>query len=297
LNDAQSNEPWRSLYPFESHWCDVGGVNVHYLDEGEGHPAVMFHGNPTWSFMYRDLVAEVAGGGGRAVAIDNVGCGLSDKPQDYEYRLERHIDNAEALIESLELPEMDLVVHDWGGAIGFGYAARHPAKIRRIVVANSAAFLVDRCPLRIRCCRLPVFGTVAVRGFNAFVKAALRQATAHPERMPEAVRQGYLAPYDSFANRIATLRFVQDIPLSPKHPTWSTVTWLQKNLCKLAGKPMLVCWGMRDFCFTPDFLAKWLEYFPGAQVERYADAGHYLFEDAKPEVVSRVGAFLTGAGE
>lgn len=295
MNDIAEKPSWRELYPFAANWCEVPGGRIHYVDEGTGRATVMFHGNPTWSFMYRELISRTIADGGRAVAIDNMGCGLSDKPQDYAYRLQNHIDNAEAVIEKLGLDDMDLVVHDWGGAIGFGYAVRHPEKIRRLVVVNSAAFLIDRCPLRIRSCRLPLFGTFAVRCLNGFVRAALHSATAHPERLSQAVKDGYRAPYDSFANRIATLRFVQDIPMSPKHPTWKTVTDIQKGLCKLQDKPLFIGWGMRDFCFTPQFLDKWLEYFPAARVKRYADGGHYLFEDAGGDLNREISAFLGGA--
>lgn len=289
---SDDNATWRDLYPFASHWHEVEGGRIHYVDEGSGRAVVMFHGNPTWSFIYRDLISALAVSGSRAIAIDNLGCGLSDKPQDYPYRLANHIDNAETLLESLELDEMDLVVHDWGGAIGFGYAVRHPEKIRRLVVINSAAFLVDRCPLRIRVCRIPLFGSLAVRGFNAFARAALSHATAHPERLTDAVKAGYLAPYDSYANRIATLRFVQDIPLASRHPTWKTVTSIQKQLCRLIDRPMLICWGMRDFCFTTQFLDRWIEYFPEADVRRYPEDGHYLLEDAGEDVGEEVTEFL-----
>ena len=124
------------------------------------------------------------------------------------------------------------------------------------------------------------------------VRQADRGTAVRPKSMTEDVKAGYLAPYDSYRNRIATLRFVQDIPLSNRHPSWKTVADIQKGLCRLAGKPMKICWGMKDFCFNADFLEKWMAYFPGAQVSRYPDDGHYLFEDAGDKVVAEIAGFL-----
>ncbi|MDT8389523.1 MAG: alpha/beta fold hydrolase [Lentisphaeria bacterium] len=289
---VKNTADWRSLYPFQSHYFRVDGGDIHYVDEGEGRPVVMFHGNPTWSFMYRDMIKRVVADGGRAIAIDNLGCGLSDKPRKYPYRLQNHIANAEALLESLELSEMDIIAHDWGGAIGFGYAVRHPEKIRRMAAMNTAAFLSNHCPWRIRACKLPLFGSLAVRGFNAFAGAAVTMATTRPGGLEKQVKAGYLAPYDSFSTRIATLRFVQDIPLTPRHPTWPTILEIENRLPSLKTKPLSLCWGMRDFCFTPEFLDRWLAFFPAAQVRRFPACGHYLLEDAGDDVVREIAGFF-----
>jgi len=276
-----STPAWRQHYPFASNYLELGSQHrYHYVDEGAGEPVVMVHGNPTWSFYYRRVISLVAASA-RAVVPDHLGCGLSDKPQDYEYRLQQHIDNLETLLnDKLNLSGITLIVHDWGGAIGMGYAVRNPERIRRIVVLNTAAFLLPQCPLRIRLCRLPLFGTLAVRGFNAFARAAIYMASANAGNMPAEVRAGYLAPYNNYRNRIATLRFVEDIPLGPRHPSWKVVSAIQKKLHLLEDKPMLICWGKQDFCFTEDFLAIWQQYYPAAHTHLFADAGHYVLEDA-----------------
>ena len=130
---SQSASPdWRPLYPFASHYAVIAGGRQHYLDEGRGPAVVMLHGNPTWSFYYRNLVLALRDEH-RVIVPDHMGCGLSDKPQEYTYTLRQHIDNLEHLLdEELQVPEVDLVVHDWGGAIGMGYAVRHPERIRQI---------------------------------------------------------------------------------------------------------------------------------------------------------------------
>ncbi len=281
---AASREIWRDEYPFESCLLEVSpGVRMHYVDEGaaDGAPLVLLHGNPTWSFLYRHVIAQFRGQR-RVIAPDHVGCGLSDCPQDYSYRLDRHIANLEKLVDALGLREIDLGVHDWGGAIGFGLATRRPALIRRLVVFNTAAFASRRIPLSINVCRIPGFGALAIRGFNGFLRGALMRCARKP--LTAAARAGYLAPYPSWARRVAHLRFVQDIPMRPSHPSWPTLKQIEAGLPSLADKPMLICWGARDFCFNDSFLEGWKRRFPKAEVHRFADAGHFVLEDAREEI-------------
>jgi haloalkane dehalogenase len=222
-----------------------------------------------------------------------VGCGLSDKPQTYPYTLAQHIDNLERLLDALKLESIDLVLHDWGGAIGMGAALRKPSRVRKIVVLNTAAFLASRVPFRINVCKLPLFGALAIRGLNGFAGAAIYMAVAHRERMTRPVRVGLLAPYNSWKNRVANLRFVQDIPMKPRHPSWGTLKAIGDGIAQFRDRPMLICWGMKDWCFDESFLKMWIERFPNAAVERYADAGHYVLEDAHERIGPRVLEFLS----
>lgn len=250
----------------------------------------MLHGNPTWSFYYRDLILGLRDRY-RVIAPDHMGCGLSDKPQDYPYTLATHIDNVERLIDHLGLADFTLVVHDWGGAIGFGYAMRHAERVRRFVVFNTAAFL-GRVPLRILACRTPLLGALAVRGLNAFAGAAVVMACKNRARMTPDVKRGYLLPYDSWANRVAVHRFVQDIPTRPSHPTFPLLREIETALPQFRDRPTLICWGMRDFCFNEAFLDGWIARFPDAEVHRFAEAGHYVVEDAGEAIVRWMKDFL-----
>ncbi|HMO59090.1 MAG TPA: alpha/beta fold hydrolase, partial [Roseiflexaceae bacterium] len=263
----------RSIYPFESHWLQVAGGALHYLDEGTGTgpPVVLLHGNPTWSFYYRRLIAALRPTR-RVIAPDHLGCGLSEKPQQYSYRLDDHIANIAHLLRSLGIDEIDLVVHDWGGAIGFGVAARRLVRVRRAVVLNTAAFLSPQIPLRIAACKLPLVGDIAIRLANGFARGALAMAVEQP--LDPMVRAGYLLPYRSYADRIANLRFVQDIPLNPHHPTWATVAGIDARLALLRDTDMCILWGGKDWCFDDHFLAGWMQRFPHASVQRFDDAGH-----------------------
>jgi haloalkane dehalogenase len=283
------------LYPFAGRFLDLGGVRLHYLDEGQGEPVVMLHGNPTWSFYYRDLVRALRGEY-RAIVPDHVGCGRSDKPDDsrYEYVLSRRVRDLEALLDHLKITDnLTLVLHDWGGLIGMAYASKFPQRIKRLVVLNTAAFRLPegkRLPWSLWLCRNTPAGPFLVRGLNAFTRGAARACCTKP--LAPAVRDGYLAPYDSWQNRIAVLRFVQDIPLHPGDPSYDVLREVEDGLHRFRGVPMLICWGEKDFVFDRHFLDEWRRRFPEAEVHRFPDAGHYVLEDAGAEIVPLVRRFL-----
>jgi len=277
------------LYPFVAQKISIQGHNLSFLDQGQGRVIVMLHGNPTWSFFYRNL-AILLQDTYRVIVPDHMGCGFSDKPQDYSYTLKTHIDNLETLLADLDIEKFSLVVHDWGGAIGMGLAVRNPERVESVVVMNTAAFPSQRIPLRIRMCRVPLLGDLIVRGFNGFARGALTMAVVN--KMTPAVARGYLEPYDSWAHRIALLRFVQDIPLTPKDASWKSLTEIDHGLNLLHDIPMLVLWGGRDFCFTRHFYNEWLQRFPGAESHFFPDAGHYVLEDAFNAMPPRLTTFF-----
>jgi haloalkane dehalogenase len=288
----QEND-WHSLYPFESHYMALGPHRYHYVDEGRGPVLLMVHGNPTWSFYWRELI-KAWRDRYRVLAVDHIGCGLSEKPdaKRYAYSLQQRIDDLGVLIETLDLNRITLLAHDWGGAIGMGAALAAPERFARFVLFNTAAFTGGRCPLRIRICRLPFLGRLGVQGLNLFALAAIRMAVRRHERMTGPVRAGLLAPYDSWENRAAVYRFVLDIPLKPAHPSYGTLRRIETGLPRFRSHPISLIWGMQDWCFTPRFLDRLIEYFPEAEVHRLGDAGHYVIEDAHERIIPLVGAFL-----
>ena len=274
----------------------INGLNYHYVDEGSGEPIIMIHGNPTWSFYYRNLIQSLSGDY-RAIAMDHIGCGLSDKPHpnQYAYQLDQRIRDLEVFIDGLDLQDnITLVVHDWGGMIGVGYALKHIARIKRLVLLNTAAFLPPdgvAVPMRLKLIRnVKPLAEIAVLVCNAFARSAIFMASR--KGLAPEVRSGLLAPYNCWPHRVATLKFVQDIPLRPSDSSYQTVQMAQENLHQLAHLPILICWGMKDFVFTSAYLAEWRRRFPQAQVLRIADAGHYVLEDATDEVIEKVGEFL-----
>jgi haloalkane dehalogenase len=285
----------RGEYPFIPETLDIGGHKISYVDDGpKDAPVVLaLHGNPTWSFHFRKLILGLRDKY-RVIAPDHMGCGLSDKPQDYAYTLETHIKNVTTLIESLGLKNITLAVHDWGGAIGMGYAVSRPETIRSLILFNTAAFPSDNVPLRIRLCAVPWLGEFLVRRLNAFAVGAvsLGMAVNKPEQLTPAVKLGYLAPYDSWENRIAVARFVQDIPMSETHPTYQLVKSIGERLWLFENTPALALWGMKDFCFTGRFLDEWLKRLKNVEAHMLADAGHFALEDAHERVIPMIKSFL-----
>jgi haloalkane dehalogenase len=264
-----------------------------YVDEGprSDEAVLMLHGNPTWSFFYRTLVGAVSPSL-RCVAPDHVGMGLSDKPASYPYRLSSRIADMEGLVEHLGLRRIHLVVHDWGGAIGLGLAARRPERVGRIVILNTAAFPSPRIPARIALCRAPLLGALLVRGLNGFAESATWMAMAS-RRLTWGERRGYLYPYRSWADRVGIYEFVRDIPMEAGHPSMAALVEVAAALPRLAGHEKLVVWGGRDFCFDDGFLSRWREIYPDARIERLATAGHYVLEDAGERAITPIRDFLT----
>ncbi len=285
---------WKSLYPFESHELSILGERMHYLDEGQGPVLLCLHGNPTWSFYWREVVKAFRDRY-RVVVPDHIGCGLSSKPslRQYSHSLGRRASDIHALVEELDLQQITLVAHDWGGAIGMGAAALAPERYSRFVLLNTAAFRSMRCPLRIRACRIPLLGRLAVQGLNLFSRAAVRSAMHRPERLSAAARAGLLAPYDTWANRTAVYGFVRDIPMKPSHRSYGVLKEIEEQgLGQFRHHPVCLIWGMRDWCFPPAFLDRFLDSFPKAEVHRLEDAGHYVVEEAPQQVIESIDAFL-----
>ncbi|MCP4325255.1 MAG: alpha/beta fold hydrolase [Psychromonas sp.] len=285
-----------TLFPFKRNYLDRNGQKYHYLNEGQGEPVVMVHGNPSWSFYYRNLVQALSKTN-QCIVPDHIGCGLSDKPgdADYEYTLKSRIDDLEALLESLEIKEnITLVVHDWGGMIGMGYAARYPERIKRLVILNTGAFHLPKVkplPMGLWICRNTLLGTCLVRGLNAFSSAASYVGVKR-KPMPKDVRQAYVMPFNSWKNRISTLRFVQDIPLYKSDKNYQLVSDISDSLENFKQIPTIICWGLQDFVFDKHFLDVWKEKMPHAQVNEFPDCGHYILEDASDDVIPLIEQFM-----
>ena len=256
-------------YAFTPRTYQPADVRLSYLDEGSGEPVVMLHGNPTWSFYYRNLVLALRGKF-RCIVPDHIGCGLSDKPPValYDYSLKSRIDDVEALLDHLGVKEnITLVVHDWGGIIGMGYAARHPERIKRIVASNTGAFHLPKSkpfPWSLWLGRNTRLGAWLILKKNAFCRLAARWNVAR-KPLPENVWQMYMMPYDSPEHRVAVLKFVQTIPLSPKDEGYDLVSDIALSLEKFAATPTLLLWGMKDYVFDKHFLNEWQRRFPRAE--------------------------------
>ena len=283
-------EAWKQLYRFRLRRLHVGPGEMNMVDQGTGSPVLMVHGNPTWSFFYHPLIARLHQQY-RCVAVDHIGCGLSDKPSVY-LSLDDRIDHLTQVVESLDLRDVTLVAHDWGGAIGMGTLLRCRERFARIVLLNTAAFPPPLFPWRIRACRIPVLGRLAVQGWNVFARAAISMASERAGGLPLEIQQGLLAPYNSWSARLAIYNFVADIPTRPLQPTFKRLAAIERELGHLSAMPKLLVWGMRDWCFRPECLDRFIRYWPEAEVIRLEWAGHYVLLDEPESVCARILQFL-----
>ena len=216
-------------------------MNLHYIDEGTGEPLVMVHGNPTWSFYFRHLVTTFSPRY-RVVVPDHMGCGLSSRPAEktFAYTLESHVNNLEDFMDHLGLTSrVTLVLHDWGGMIGMACACRRPERIARIVLLNTGAFRFPedkKLPWQLAFVKkTPVLPDMLIRGFNAFAFGATYLGTK--KGLSREVRRGLTAPYNTWQNRLATLRFVQDIPASPADRSYALTSWVDEHIGTFKNHP------------------------------------------------------------
>ena len=285
-------------YPFQPQRFEVRpGLSMSYLDEGprDGEVVVMLHGNPSWSYYWRNLVSGLSDRY-RCIVPDHIGMGLSDKPDDsrYDYTLQSRVDDVAALLEHLGITgPVTLAVHDWGGMIGFGWALSHAAQVKRLVITNTGAFplpAAKKMPWQIALGRDWKLGAFVIRAFNAFSGGASYLGVE--KKMPADVRGAYVAPYDSWANRISTVRFMQDIPLAPGDKAWPLVAEAGKRLHEFADRPAFLGWGLKDFVFDRHFLDGFRVALPNAEVQAFDDAGHYVLEDKADVLVPAIRRFL-----
>lgn len=291
-------------YPFEGRFLAGAHGFLHLVDEGpRDAPALLFlHGNPSWSFLWRRLIAPLAADW-RVLALDHLGCGLSGPiPAGVHgtapaYRLADRIADAERVLEDLWAVNPDhpvaLVGHDWGGAIALGLARRHPGRIRALSLSNTAGFRSKDLPKSIRLCRVPLLGPLLLQGLNGFLGVAVRACTRRSLAQKE--RAGYLWPHRGRAARASIRAFVEDIPLSPNDPSWQELAAIEEALPRLAALPNLLLWGECDWCFHPGFRRRFEQFWPDARVVALPGAGHWWPEDELAEGLAALTAFAARA--
>lgn len=267
-------------WPYDPRWLFTDGIRLHYVDEGPrgGEPVVLLHGNPTWSYLYRRYIGALADAGHRVVAYDELGFGRSDKPHAVrEYSLERHGRHFAALMDELGLDGVTLIVHDWGGPLGLGWAAEHPERVRRLVILNTFS---ESAPGARGPFRWPLTRGLLVKAMHFYVRGFLfRGGLRHPESLGERERAAYLAPHPSWPSRSGVLAYTR---LAARPPDYEA----------LRGKPVLFCWGMRDRALGEHALRRWQERLPGATTVEHEDAASFVPEDAPEESLQAILGFL-----
>lgn len=281
-------------WPYEPRWLMTSdGVRIHYVDEGprDGQPVVMLHGNPTWAYLYRRFISGVTGAGFRAVAHDEMGFGRSDKPErESEYTIQRHAQHFGELMDELGLDGVTLVLQDWGGPIGLAWAVDSPDRVRRLVLLNTFTGLIPpemvKVPLLFKLLRARGTGELLVKRLHVFVRLFVFRGG---KPLDANAKAAYLAPHPTAASRAGVLAYPRLIPWDEGNPTQPLGRHVEDNLEKLHGKPALMCWPMKDPGFGRDAVLQAMAgRFPGAEVHRFEDAGHYIQEDAHERVVPLV---------
>jgi pimeloyl-ACP methyl ester carboxylesterase len=277
-------------FPFEARYVEAGDARLHYVDEGprDGEPLLFVHGNPTWSYLWRKPIAALSENGKRCVAFDHMGFGRSEKPaQLARYTLQAHVDHAGALIEQLDLRDVTLVAHDWGGPIGLGAMLERPERLRAAVLMNTWAWeLPSFVPSFIREFRTEGLGEILVLGGNLFVESI---PGGMARRDPDPVMMdAYRAPFPDYWSRLGMLAAQRDIPFTERDRSAALMGSIHERLQDL-DIPVTLVWGMRDRVFQPVFMEQWRELFPDARVVELEDAAHFVPEDRPDAVIDAVG--------
>lgn len=276
----------RRAYPFRSRFLDLEMGRLHYVDEGEGAPLLMVHGQPTWSFLFREQIRALSARR-RCVAVDLIGFGLSDKPAAWTYRPEDHAAVIGRLVEALDLRDVTVVVHDWGGPIGLGWAARHPERVARLVILNTWMWsMADVFWARVFSGVLgSAPGRWLTRRRNVFVRDFMSRALS-PERW-RGVASQYEGPLARREDRTGESLFPKQIIAATP---WLERTWQLRGA--IADRPTLLVWGMRDPVFRRDALARFAETFRDHRICPQAEVGHFVSEEMGPALAALVEDFL-----
>jgi len=279
---------FQGTFPFEPRYASVGRVRLHYVDEGpaDSSPVLFVHGNPTWSYLWRHAIGELSREGRRCIAFDHMGFGRSDKPPHLaRYSLQAHIEHARTLVEKLDLTDVTLVAHDWGGPIGLGAMLDHADRLSSAVLVNTWAWeLPSFVPPFIREFRTEGLGEILVLGGNLFVESipgGMVSRDTDPVMM-----EAYRAPFPDYWSRVGMLAFQREIPFTERDRSAVLMGSIHERLQQL-DIPVTLVWGMRDPVFQPVFMDQWRELFPDARVVELEDAAHFVPED-RPDAVTAV---------
>jgi haloalkane dehalogenase len=278
----------RQAYPFPSHYLDVDGGRMHYVDEGHGPPILMVHGNPTWSFLYRHMITDLSPQY-RCVAPDHLGFGLSDKPPGWTYHPADHARNLAHLVDHRNLRDLTLVMQDWGGPIGLAYALSHHTNVRRLIILNTWCWPVNRDPYYIAFSALMGgrIGRMLIRRYNFFARSVMRQWFGDHAKLTPHIHQHYLRPLARPEERVGCMAFPKQIIGAT---AWLNDLWAQRHT--LQHLPTLIVWGMKDMAFRRQELERWTTLFPQAEVIRIASAGHFVQEEAPEALQNAVAPFM-----
>lgn len=278
-------ETFDGTWPFAPHFQAVQGFQMHYVDEGDGEPVVLLHGEPTWGYLYRKFIEPLAEDY-RVIVPDHMGFGKSEGPLDKPYQLSQHVHNLNELLLELELSDITLVLHDWGGPIGLGFATHHPENVKRLVILNTGIGVMKE-GTRTWISALKEQGLYRdfMGNMDANIGTLLAGGVVHKEVLTDTVLRAYRAPFPDRESCIGAMAFPLDIPVGDRHPSSGTTYAILKRLDVLADKPKVQIWGMQDPVFPARVFESWQSRYPDIEVHCIDDAAHFLQEDAPAGIV------------
>lgn len=274
----------------------VNDTRLHLLDEGEGKPVLLLHGNPTWSYLWRDAIDPLLRAGYRVLVPDQRGFGRSQPMgSPYDQALEVRVADLVGLVQALNIDEVALVLHDWGGPVGLAFAASHPQAVRSLVVMSTWAW-PDPAPFHTsimpwRLLHAPVVGPHLLGRHNSLADRGVYLSVVDRAGYRERGGRAYADALPDQASRLPTLLFPRLIPLDRDSSTYEFFAWLEAQLPSLQ-MPALVIWGREDDVFPPAFADRFVQALPRAQGPVLVTGRHFLQEDSGREIGERIVAFL-----
>jgi haloalkane dehalogenase len=263
----------RQEYPFAPQYIDTGAGKMHYIDEGSGPVVLMVHGTPTWSYLFRHFVRGLSSTN-RCIAIDHLGFGLSEKPRGWSYTPQAHAANLAMLINDLDLDDITLIVHDYGGPIGLSCAIDVPERVRNVVVMNSWLWPFDNRTRRAGKFFASPVGRILYTHMNFSLRVMLRAAWGNRSKLTQSVYQHYAQPFAHPSDRQSTWILARAVDEST---AWFEQLWRCREAIRHI--PALIAWGMKDPFFRPNLLARWEECFASNRIVRLENTGHFVPEE------------------
>jgi haloalkane dehalogenase len=286
--EYMKNETFDGTYPFKPHFEKINGFNMHYADEGTGEPIVCLHGEPTWSYLYRNFIKELSKAN-RVIAPDQMGFGKSDIPQDKEYLMKEHVENFTHLLLRLDLENITLVIQDWGGPIGLGFAVDHAERIKRLVIMNTSVGIMNED-------RKPWYAILEEKGiykqFIMNIEGLIKGGIYQKDNITESMINAYTAPFPSEEYYIGAFAWPKDIPVGDSHPSAPIMSHVRNNLDKLLEKDKILIWGMKDPIFPEKTIEWWHKIYPEIKTFQIQYASHFLQEDSPLEIIKIIKKFL-----
>ena len=275
-------------YPFESKFIELESGKMHYVDQGKGEVILFVHGTPTWSFLYRKHLESLSKNY-RCIAFDHLGFGLSEKPENFDGTPESHAKNMMAFIDSLQLNQITLVVHDFGGPIGIGAALQRSGKIKRMVLFNTWLWATKDNPKAQKANKMLRSGLskFLYLNMNFSPKILLKKGFYDRKNLPKKIHKQYLFPFPNKSSRAPLLKIGQSLVGSSD---WFQVQWEKLDL--LDSLPFLILWGTKDEFITMDYLEKWEKRLPRAKIKTF-ECGHFIQEEKTEPTINEIKKFMT----